>query len=366
MAVQQLTDVQIFNLALLSLGQTAYKVTAVDGSDSSKYGQIAYPVYYMLRDEELLSGSWQVAKKRAQLNPAFINGSGTWISGFATVAVTGAPIIALTVTTVNGSPVVTVTAGGPVQSSWVGGTVTSTNIPAASTIIGVNVAAGTITLSANAQAGASGTSATLCNIPIGWQIGQAATQSTSPPAGISAFPSGTVVVSISGSTLTMSNLATQSGGGQVTFVVNNLTGYWYAYYAPSDMLELNNIYSVFPNFTYLWPFKIQHTLKFSYMYEAGYIYTDLDPTNGNPVVEYIVELTSSVANTGPNLFKMDFADALQYRIASAIALAVTGNESIQDKMLKLYAATLARAQGNNAREKTNKNLGKTWWTDRGR
>src|SRR5271157_649132 len=86
--VNTLTDVQIFNQALLRLGQTAYFVTAVDGTDTGKYGTLAYPLYYLTRDEELRSGTWKVAKKRAQLSPANVTVSSTWTSGNTTILVT--------------------------------------------------------------------------------------------------------------------------------------------------------------------------------------------------------------------------------------------------------------------------------------
>ena len=38
------TDVQIANLALVKLGEEVVKVTAVDGTDTSKYGTLMFPL----------------------------------------------------------------------------------------------------------------------------------------------------------------------------------------------------------------------------------------------------------------------------------------------------------------------------------
>lgn len=360
---QILSDVQVFNQALLRLGETAYPVTAVDGSDTSKFGKMAYPLYYMTRDEELRSYRWQVAKKRAQLVQAQVVTNSTWVSGNQTVTVASS----------------------------------------------VGILPGWILANVQQQGGGS----------------------LALPPGI---PAGTVVSGIVDSThITISQAPTANGSGNIYYQVNNLTGYWYAYIAPSDMLRMDSVYAVFPNFTYLWPFKIQHTIQFSYILEAGYIYTDLDPGNGNPVVEYVCADNSSIltgtANlagtihvtgvagitvtqamvgdpvvgigippgttiaayvsssafdlsvaasttlTGGTIYvvpqnvpqtPMDFAEALILRLASKMAMAVTHDLNKKKDVFTEYAGVVQRAQGNNNIERVNDEMGTPWWTDRGR
>ena len=58
-----LTDIQIFNAALMRIGESK-PVTAVDGTDTSKYGVIAGFEYARTRDEELRAHVWKFAVKR--------------------------------------------------------------------------------------------------------------------------------------------------------------------------------------------------------------------------------------------------------------------------------------------------------------
>ena len=64
-----LSDTQIFNRALVRIGQPYDQVTAVDGTDTSgtKWGQIALLEYQSTRDEELMANEWKFATKRAAL-----------------------------------------------------------------------------------------------------------------------------------------------------------------------------------------------------------------------------------------------------------------------------------------------------------
>lgn len=362
MAVRTLADVEIFNQALLRLGQTTYFVSAVDGSDTTKFGKLAYPLYFMTRNEELRSGSWKVAVKRAQLSPANSTQTCTWGSG---------------------TNVMTVADSTKITVGWL---VTATIIQGGGTI--------------------------------------------TTPTGI---PANTTVLSITDAThIVLSANTTAAGTAQsVVFQVNNLTGYWYAYTAPNDILHARSIAAIFPNFVYLWPFKVQHALKFTYIYEAGYFYTDLDPNNGNPIIEYIVELTSApsywtvttvsgnttitltagtaaqsnvgslVTGTGipvgttiqsftdsthvvlsaaatasasgiavtvnpQTTFDFDFAEALINRLAMKLSRAVTMSDAVKKDVSQDYLQTVVRAANNNAKEASDLQKGDPWWTDRRR
>lgn len=89
MALTVLTDVQIFNQALLRLGITSGLVTAVDGSDTSKFGKIANPLYQLTRDEELRVNDWAKLRKRVQLTEAYIIDTAcSWTAGSDTLSVT--------------------------------------------------------------------------------------------------------------------------------------------------------------------------------------------------------------------------------------------------------------------------------------
>ena len=355
----QLSDVQIFNRALQVLGETGYPVTAVDGTDTSKFGKMAWPLYYMTRTEELRSYKWISVKKRAVLVQAQVTASSTWTSGSAIIAVT--------------------TAG--IQPGW---------------------------LVAN-------------------MLMQGGGSITTPPG----IPAGAYVLSITDSAhLVMSANATANGSGDIIYQVNNLTGYWYAYIAPTDMLRRESIYSVFPDYTYLWPYKIQNIQNFDATYENGYIYTNMDPNNNNPTVEYVADISTAqqycsgtlagsihvttvtgltitpamvgwyVIGTGvpvgttisayvsssafdlskaatvsatealtlapPNNLPADFAEAVALRIAVKLCMAVTRNLQLQQMIDGQYVAVITRAQGNNQIEATSEQMGDLWWTDRGR
>ena len=64
MAGNTLTDIQIFNRALLRMGESVDNfVTAVDGSDTSKYGVAAGYEYYATRNEEIRAHKWLFARR---------------------------------------------------------------------------------------------------------------------------------------------------------------------------------------------------------------------------------------------------------------------------------------------------------------
>jgi hypothetical protein len=75
-----LTDVAIFNKALIRIGQPYDQVTAVDGTDTSKYGIIAASEYQSTRNEELRMNEWKFAVKRQAivLNTTAPNITGYW------------------------------------------------------------------------------------------------------------------------------------------------------------------------------------------------------------------------------------------------------------------------------------------------
>ena len=88
MSILQLTDLQIVTEALKRLGVTTGYPTAVDGSDTSKYGKLVYPTYQLTRDEEVRQERWASVKKRVQLTPAYVYLTGcTWTSGSTTMTV---------------------------------------------------------------------------------------------------------------------------------------------------------------------------------------------------------------------------------------------------------------------------------------
>ncbi len=89
MSITQLTDVQICKEALKRLGVTTGFPTAVDGTDTSKYGQLVYPTYYLTRDEEVRQDEWLTLRKQAQVTEAQVTDTAcSWTNGSTTVTVT--------------------------------------------------------------------------------------------------------------------------------------------------------------------------------------------------------------------------------------------------------------------------------------
>jgi hypothetical protein len=156
----------------------------------------------------------------------------------------------------------------------------------------------------------------------------------------------------------MTSAATAGGQGVLVFQVNNLTGYWFAYTAPSNLRGID-IYAVFPNYTFVWPYKIQNIVEFSFMYEAGYIYTNLDPGSGNPIFEFLTD-------PGPANYPADFIEALSCRVAMKLCRPATKDEAVMNALQNEYAGVLTRAQGNNQSEAQNDELGPGWWGERQR
>jgi hypothetical protein len=178
----------------------------------------------------------------------------------------------------------------------------------------------------------------------------------SVPPGI---PSGTTIQSITdGTHIVMSAPATGGGQGTLVFQVNNLTGYWFAYTAPANLRGVD-IYAVFPNYTFVWPFKIQNIVEFGFIYEAGYIYTNLDPGNGNPIFQMVVD-------PGVAQYPSDFVEALSCRLAMKMCRPATKDEAVLVALGNEYSGILERARGNNQSEAMNDEMGSSWWGDRQR
>lgn len=291
MSVKALTDIQIFNEALKRLGLSSGFVTAIDGTDTSKYGTLAYPTYYLTRDAELRSNDWARVRKRVTLSQAYVDDTGcSWTSGSKNVTVT--------------------------DSS---------------------------------------------NIKVGWVIGTNLIQGTNPPPQPpTGIVSGATVASITdGTTIVMSDNATASGSGEIIFQQNNGTGYLFVYEAPSDELRITDIYAVYPASAYLFPYQIEHTVSYPFRYERDdtgeYIYTDLYVESGSVMAEYIYEPAD-----GTTPFAMDFIDALVYRIASQLCMAITRDAQLKMAIDQEYLALMIRAFGTSNREQQQDNIGEPW------
>lgn len=281
-----LTDTQIANLALAKLGEQVVRVTAVDGTDTSKYGKLLAQLYELTRQEEIRSFKWQFAVQRVNVVQAQVTTLATWTAGsnIMTVGTTTGMIAGWLVTTL------LIQGGGAISF----------------------------------------------------------------PAGI---PQGTTILSITDAThLVMSAAATGSGQGTLVFQVNNLTGYWYAYVVPPNLRGID-IYAVFPNYTFVWPYKVQNIVEFGFLKEGNYIYTNLDPGNGNPIMSMLVD-------PGPSQYPSDFIEALSCRLAMKLCRPATKDEAIMTALSTEYAGIITRAQGNNQAEGTNDEMGPGWWTER--
>jgi hypothetical protein len=189
---------------------------------------------------------------------------------------------------------------------------------------------------------------------VGWLVSSVLIQGggqVSFPVGI---PTGTTISGIIDAThIQMSSTAKGSGQGTLVFQVNNLTGYWFAYVVPPNLRGID-IYAVFPNYTFVWPFKIQNIVEFGFINEAGYIYTNLDPGNGNPIFSMVVD-------PGAALYPADFVEALSCRLAMKMWTS-SAKRTLQDLGAE-YQGILTRAQGNNQGENTNDEMGSVWWTE---
>ena len=151
--------------------------------------------------------------------------------------------------------------------------------------------------------------------------------------------------------------------GAPTTVTNN-TGFWYAYTIPTDALYTCFLYSILPQWVFLYPRKYLHIVKTPYIVEDQY-YTDLDPTNGNPYVKYIKEMPLGTLWTDPN-----FVDMMVMRLASKMLPPATANLNtigIAGAYVGQYMSLLETAKGRNAFDSEDDlpNDGQTYWSDRG-
>ena len=362
-----LTDIQIFNKALQRLGETKL-VTAVDGTDTGKYGSIAAVEYYATRDEELRSHVWKFAVKRSLLVPAYSIGTGSWGSGATSATVTGIPIVNFTADTA-------LVAGSDIQSrtlkncsvvpnpAWIGQNISGPGIPADTQVQGINFIAGTIRLSKLVTATAATQAMSLCPVHVGWLITTSLNNGNIQPSFPNGIPSTCFISKVTSAgttvTLTLSN-ATTGVGSSLPVVLQplNAVGTWYMYNEPQDSLRDTDLFVILPNFVYLWPFKVVHQNSFPSRREGSYIYTDLDPGAGNVYGAYISQVTD------PSLFDPLFTDALVCRLASKIALYVTGGDKLEDRFLSEYQALIGRAQTYNLAEMDIEPEGDPFWTDR--
>ena len=362
-----LTECQIFNKALQRLGETKL-VTAVDGTDTSKYGTIAGVEYYATRDEELRAHVWKFAVKRALLVSSYVNATASWGSGATSMTLSGVPVINFTADTNQ-------VAASDLQSrtlkncsvvpnpSWIGQNISGPGIPTDTIIQGIDYIAMTVRLSKQVNATAATQAMSLCPVRVGWYIGTSLNTGNTNilmPPGIPSTCFISKVVS-SGTTVTLTLAVTTTlAGSSVPVVVQaqNNVGTWYMYNEPADSLRDTDLFVILPNFVYLWPFKVVHQNSFPSRREGTYIYTDLDPGAGNVYGAYVSQVTD------PALFDSLFTDALVMRIASKIALYVTGGDKLVGQFQAEYQALISRAQTYNLAEMDMEPDGDPFWTDR--
>ena len=362
-----LTDIQIFNAALLRIGETK-GVTAVDGTDTSKYGTIAGVEYARTRDEELRAHNWKFSAKRSLLVPAYVIATGSWGNGATSATLSGVPIINFTADTSS-------VALSDIQSrtllncsvfpnpSWIGQNISGPGIPSGTVVQGIDYIANTIRLSKRVTATAATQAMSLCPVLNGWLLTTSLNNGNVKPTMPPGIPSTCFISKVTSSgttvTLTLSNTTTLAGSS-VPVVVQplNAVGTWYMYNEPADSLRDTDLYVVLPNFVYLWPFKVVHQNSFPSRREGGYVYTDLDPGAGNVYASYIAQITDT------SLFDSMFTDALVCRIAAKIALYVTGGDKLENQFLSEYQALVSRAQTFNLAEMDMEPMGDPFWTDR--
>jgi len=357
-----LTDVQIFNAALMRLGETKF-VTAVDGSDTSKHGLIAGSEYYRTRDEELRLHVWKFAVKRTALVQSKADASASWTSGSAALALTGITLITFTANAalVAASDLQSRTLLSPSITptpSWIGKTISGTGIPPGTIVEGVNWIDKSVRLSKRVTATGTGVTFTLSPVRVGWRVSTGFAPGGSLPVEPSGIPSGTIVIDVAGNTITMSNLATASGSGAICLQKENTIGHWYVYNEPADTLRDSEVYVLYPTSSFLWPFSALNRSCVPSQHEGDYIYTSLMPDL--TYVAYVSQVTD------PALFDVLFTDALIARLAAKIALPITGGEKLNDRFSSEYMGLLARAQMANLAEMEMIEEGNPWWTDRGR
>ena len=379
MAGNTLSDVQIFNNALLRLGISSdYFVNAVDGSDTSQsgspsqYGLFAGYEYFKTRNEELRAHAWHFAYKRQQLFLAYLNAVASWSGSALSLTLAGVSIVSFTANAAlvaNSdlqSRTLTLTSTTPPSPSWVGQNISGPGIPVDTVVRGINTQGSSflVILSREVTSNESGATYYLTPLRVGWMVTSALTPGNVIPSYPTGLQSGTIItaISVSGSTVTLAlNLPTTQAGSSVSICLQaqNLIGYWYMYQKPADALRDDYIYVLLPDFVYIWPFSVIHQDFFPSKTEGQYIYTDLDPNNGNPYVGYLAEITDTT------LFDPLFTDAFIMRLASKMVFFSTGGDKLKQQFEQEYAILISRAQGYNLIEKDSDIDGNVWWVDRG-
>lgn len=145
----------------------------------------------------------------------------------------------------------------------------------------------------------------------------------------------------------------------------NVTGFWYAYPVPDDCLFTCFLYSVLPQWVFLYPRKYLHIVTTPWINE-GFYYTDLDPTNGYTYVKYIKEMPLGTLWTDPN-----FVDMLVMRLATKMLPPATANVSangIAPMYNAEYMSLYETAKGRDALDKEDdiSDENQEFWSDRGR
>ena len=369
MAGNVLSDLRIFNNALYRLGET-YQVTAIDGTDSSKYGLWAGANYYATRDEEIRAHHWKFAIKRVALSEAFYSGLATWSGSAYTMTVSGIPIIQCVGTSVLNaasdiqSRTLTITGTVTPTPAWIGLNISGTGIAPDTYVRTVNVLNNTIELTRPVTASNASITFSLIPLRVGWLVTSALVPGNVLPSSVPGITTGTIITNIAAAspttiTVTISNITTSGGTAvSICFQAQNSVGYWYMYNEPADSIRDTDVYVILPTFVYLWPWKVVHQDSFPSRHEGAYIYTDLDPNNGNPYAAYLAEVTDYT------LYDQLFADALTIRLASKMCLFATGGEKLKTVLEQEYMTLVTRAQIYNLAELDMDMEGNTWWTDR--
>jgi hypothetical protein len=369
MAGNALSDLRIFNNALYRLGET-YQVTAIDGTDTSKYGLFAGAQYNATRDEEIRTHQWKFALKRSALIQAYYNGTATWSSAAYSMVASGIPIIQFVGTSVLNaasdivSRTLTVTGALTPTAAWIGQNVSGTGIAPDTVIRTVNVLNNTVELSRPVTASGASVTFSLCPLRVGWLVTSGLTPGNVIPSVVAGITTGTYITNIAAAspttlTITLSNITTAGGTAvSLCFQAQNNVGYWYMYKVPADAIRGTDLYSILPSFVYLFPWKVVHQNAFPFRIEGQYIYTDLDPSNGNPYIAYLAEVTDYT------LYDQLFTDALTLRLASKMCLLVTGGEKLKAEVEQEYGILVTRAQIYNLMEMDNSIEQNSWWTDR--
>lgn len=354
MSRNTLTALQVFNKALLRLGEGSNSFVTSLTTDTGKYGQAAVLEYEPTLDEELRAHRWIFARGRRKLVQSLATGIATWTIG-STLVVTGLVSATPTVTTVNASKTLSSLSVRPIDS-WLGCLITGTGIPAGAIITGIDAVNSTMTISLAATAGAAVT-ASILPMKLGWYVSQGWVPGGVVPAAPDGIPSLSKVIAASAGTLTLDQVPTVAGTAiTVALQPENTVGRWYMYNEPVDCLRVLGVYSLYPDARQL-PWDGLRNKPYPFHHEKGYIYTDLD-TASNPYVEFIQRITD------PTEWDVLFADALAIRLASKLAL--YGTKSLPNKanLESDYLALITRARVENLLDEEEEEEGNPFWTDR--